>query len=193
MLDLTIHSRGKMVNMVSLNTSTLNNTFCQSMRQRTGLICSKCYAARLEAFRHAAKDKFSNNADILSSAPISDQDIPIINRLCVRFHSFGELINRLHYRNLVKIAEKNPEVMFSLWTKRPNLVDTKIKPDNMILIYSSPMLNTAGKRPAGFNKVFTVYDRDHAGEVDINCSEVCFNCRLCYSHNGVINVNERLR
>ena len=74
------------------------------------------------------------------------------------------------------------------------------KPSNLIVIYSSPVLNKAVnvdvlKAVYPFiDKVFTVYDKEHAGSVNINCgSNHCLSCLKCYKKRTTDVINERLK
>ena len=110
------------------------------------------------------------------------------------YHSYGELHNAQHFINYLYIAAGNPQTIFTLWTKRKGIVQrvlkSRTKPDNMIIIYSSPVVDKQARLPKGFDKVFTVYSKGSAQDTTINCHGSCNTCRLCYSHNDTININE---
>ena len=116
MLHITIGS-GKMDGIVSINTSSLQNDFCQSMHDCRDNVCNSCYAIRLTKFRSTLENKLEKNSELLSEAPLADDQIPakIGTAKLVRFNSFGELINTQHYRNLIKIVENSVyNIRFSL-------------------------------------------------------------------------------
>ena len=98
-----------------------------------------------------------------------------------------------HARNFIRIAQRQPDTIFSLWTKKPALilkalVSMKLeKPKNLILIYSNPKVNTTAKLPYMFDKVFNAVTDD--GD-EVNCTGKCKDCMLCYSHNDVEQVYE---
>ena len=71
----------------------------------------------------------------------------------------------------------------------------------MIIILSSVLLNTAidadtasAKYPF-IDKVFTVYDKEHAQDVNINCgARSCAECQRCYHKSeGIEYINELLK
>lgn len=188
MLHITEHQYSKMCGMVSINTSSLHNAFCRKMSKIEDTVCQSCYARRLEKFYPAASKCFFQNGQILVGEV---GNIPRLNRAYIRFHSFGELMNEVHYHNFVAIAEHNPETRFGLWTKRPELVDVDAKPHNLILVHSSPYLNRPAELPTGFDKVYTVYD--HYTDIDINCVGKCIDCQMCYTRNSVVYISEVLR
>lgn len=183
---------GKMLGISSINTPTSTNPFCKSM-QKTDSVCKSCYAQRGESHRTHLVDAFSRNL-FLTQRSLEIGEIPTINANIFRFHSYGELHNMQHFINYLYIAAGNPHTIFTLWTKRKGIVQrvlkSRTKPDNMILIYSSPVVDKQATLPKGFDKVFTVYSKDNAQDTTINCHGSCNTCRLCYSHNDTININE---
>jgi hypothetical protein len=186
--------KGKMVGIPSINTSTTDNTFCQAM-QKTDSICKSCYAQRYEKLRPSMVNAFRRNK-FLSERPLQPEELPAINAQIARFASYGELINMMHFINLLRIALANPRTIFTLWTKRYRIVQRVLnvlgKPDNLILIYSSPVVGVPSKLPKGFDKVFTAFARG-SDMTDINCHGACNDCRLCYSHNDTTFINEIIK
>jgi len=192
-IHVTFHTsrkgKNKMESMVSINTDTYNNPFCQRMSQVPGSVCSSCYAMRLsQYYGKKSTAPFVRNGELLNSY-MEDWQIPRLNVAYCRFHSFGELESDLHFLNLVRIAKANPDTTFALWTKRPNLVTLEIVPPNMILVYSMLMLNAPGVIPKGFYKCFSVHTDDRV----MNCEESCFSCLKCYRWDGDVFIKERLR
>lgn len=192
MIHITIGS-GKLAGINSINTSTLENEFCSKMR-KTDSVCAKCYAARYESFRTSLEARLVQNSAILSEKVLSRDVLPYINAIAFRFSAFGELINENHLVNLLAIAEKNPHCIFTLWSKRKDLINKVLretkKPENLILIYSSPKISQIAKKPMFFDKVFTVFGKSEKGSVAINCHGSCASCMLCYSKNEIVHINE---
>ena len=202
LLHLTIHKKGKLAGITSINTSSLQNEFCNSIGCRNikrkdreyRSVCELCYAEKNEKVRKNLEKCLINNSDILSKELLNDRQVPILNQKYVRFHSFGELINDIHFQNFLKIAKLNPETTFSLMTKRYDIVMKYPKLDNIIYIASSPLIN----KPVSdinvlkyFDKVFTVYSNDNIG---ITCgAKDCMHCLKCYSKSGEKSINELLR
>jgi hypothetical protein len=185
---------GKLAGIISINTPTSTNPFCQSM-QKTDSVCKSCYAQRYEKLRPNIVTAFERNT-FLSERELLPQEIPAINEQIARFASYGELINMMHFINLLRIALANRQTIFTLWTKRPKIVQIVLKllgkPDNLILIYSSPVVGVPSKLPKGFDKVFTAFARG-SDMTDINCHGACNSCRLCYSHNDTTLINEIIK
>ena len=186
--------RGKLANIISINTPTSTNQFCQSM-QKTDSVCKSCYAQRYEKLRPNIVTAFERNL-FLSERELLPLEIPTISDDIARFASYGELINMMHFINLLRIALANPRTVFTLWTKRYRIVQRVLKhmdkPDNLILIYSSPVVGKVSALPKGFDKVFTTFARG-TDMTDINCHGSCNTCRLCYSHNDTVNINEIIK
>lgn len=198
MLHITTHKKkstesNKMDGMLSINTNSLTNQFCLRMRQ-TDSICKSCYNKRMEKVSKQMVSAFQKNSEELTSV---DFQAPILNASVVRFNSFGELINTQHYIKLLKICKANPNTSFTLWTKRPDIVQAvNEKAPNLILIYSCHMKNQAENIPAMFDKTFTVYTTKHIREnaIEINCgSKVCIQCKICYSKNNISEVSEKIK
>ena len=193
----TIHitqGSGKLAGIQSINTPTTTNPFCQSM-QKTDSVCKSCYAQRYEKIRPNIVTAFERNL-FLSERELLPLEIPTISDDIARFASYGELINMMHFINLLRIALANPRTVFTLWTKRYRIVQRVLKhmdkPDNLILIYSSPIVGKVSALPKHFNKVFTTFARG-TDTTDINCHGACNTCRLCYSHNDTVNINEIIK
>lgn len=177
---------GKMEGIPSLNTNPLSNKYCNK-QSKTKTICSRCYSRRiLNTYRHTCIPPYQINSELLSKGML--KKIPKYNIAFFRFHSHGELINKIHYKNFCRIAEHNPQTMFVLWTKRINLTRNSAKPNNLILIYSTPQINCENPiLPKGFDKVFSVYT-SHSN--NINCHGKCIECLKCYTKNNIIFINE---
>lgn len=193
MINLTEHKatkfKNKMDGFTSINVSVKRNGFCQQMQKQDGLICKHCYAKRV--YPNMEK-RYSENIDWFLSDDFRPEPI---NRSIVRIHSFGELYNEKHFENLIKLFLYNPQTTFTMWTKRKDIVEKVFshteKPSNLILIYSSPVLNTTSKLPEGFDKVFTVFAPDQ--KVEINCMKSCRDCMKCYTKNNIAFINEELK
>jgi len=198
---ITNEMTGKMQKMWSLNTSPSTNKFCLSMRQNPNYICSKCYSKASEHRWKSARSAWSHNSAVLSSKLLADNEVPDLSKYkncpdIFRMQAHGDLVNDIHYRNLIKIAEKNSDIMFALWTK--NLVIVRmvglIQLDNLINVFSTFELNNPHPYlPIGFDKVFSVYTKEFAEEnnININCgAKECFSCRLCYTKNDIMFINE---
>lgn len=193
---LTRKHSAKMQGMMSINTSTVMNPFCQKMKE-TDSICRKCYARSLEPFRSKGlgySKLWFNNGVELSSSPL--KRIPKLKVKVMRLHAFGELVNRMHLENFKLIAEGNFNTLFTLWTKRGDIVKGFIKPANMILIYSEPKVNKVCKDvPENFDKIFVVFNKKFAKEnnIEINCEQKCIDCMKCYTHNNIQVINETMK
>ena len=193
MINLTEHKatkfKNKMDGFTSINVSVKRNGFCQQMQKQDGVICKHCYAKRV--YPNMEK-RYSENTDWFLSEDFRPEPI---NRSIVRIHSFGELYNEKHFENLIKLFNYNPQTTFTMWTKRKDIVEKVFarteKPSNLILIYSSPVLNTTAKLPEGFDKVFTVFTPDQ--NVEINCAKSCKDCMKCYTKNNIAFINEELK
>ena len=185
---------GKLAGLQAINSNTLSNDFCSTMR-KTDSICKVCYsAAMLSGSRKNCAPAFERNSVLLSAALIPVDRMPYINAAIFRFHGHGELINSVHLENIYRIAERNPATTFTLWTKRRDLIRTgRARPDNFILIYSNPSLDKVmAKPPARFDKVFNNVKADYTGPA--NCTgQKCIDCQLCYTSGGETVIVEHVK
>lgn len=195
MIKITQHGKDtKMQGLSSLNTSSLKNPFCKNMSQNKDNICFSCYSNIYSKMRKNLELVLQENSRLLSKT--YDKKINFNDKI-VRLDSFGELINRVHFKNLIKICLDNPKTSFTLWSKRKNIINhvfrSMRKPSNLILIYSNPLVNNEAKLPKYFNKTFNVYTKKYSIEnnIKINCGKkICIECNICYSKNIIRIVNE---
>lgn len=197
-LHITMGS-AKMEGIPSFNTAATKNPFCIKMNGSADktLICTNCYAVNTEKRYANLVGALERNNDLFERI-LLDSELPRLNYAIARFDSFGEVHNEIHVLNYFNIARKNPETIFGFWTKRKDIIKKVLKmvskPDNVILIHSSSKKNKIDKLPAGYDKVFTAHKKsDLKPSVTINCSHKCNDCRLCYSHNDVVYINEIMK
>lgn len=196
---------GKMSGLHSISTSVAVNPYCQKRMQNGNSICSYCFANAMMKQYKALNECTTRNAEILTGSVLPDSVLPLIPSRYFRFESFGDLINENQVINYFNIAKKNPDTFCALWTKNPHIINKVInkgysKPANLQIVLSSPLVNKPVKSVKyGFiDKVFTVYDKQVAKSVNINCgARSCLGCGLCYRPNpvgvGVVYVNELLK
>ena len=203
MKDLIHQSKmlGKLDEMYAINTNTLTNEFCIKQHKAKGgkHICSKCYSFRyLLGYRKNAVPALQRNSDLLSSRILTYEEIAAFKpkgKLGIyRFDGHGELINEIHLKNYMMIAEYHPEFVFALWSKRKDLVQKYVKscgkPDNMVLVYSNPTIDRVMSAPPPcFDKVFNnVSSGGHEWE---NCTgQRCKDCKLCYTSETKVIVEK---
>ena len=187
---------GKMAGIPSISTSVLENPICQKRREQKDSICSKCFAANTAARYSSLAKNLKSNLELLTGEilplDVLPRFIPELSNI-VRFESFGDLANANQAINYLNIAKVNPGIRFAIWTKNIGILAKAVemvgKPDNVRVIYSSPIVNHAidvEKTQRAFDcidAVFTVYDKKHVVEnsVEINCgAKSCITCRNCY-------------
>ena len=96
----------------------------------------------------------------------------------------SELINNTHLINFMNICNKNEDVIFTLWTKRNDLIKRHFKnhkkPKNLILIFSNSKFDKPmDKIPLYFDKTFNVINKN--SNIKANCSGKCKDCMICYT------------
>ena len=206
---ITKNHSGKMQGMQSLSVACTKCKLCIKAHQTNDdlCVCKHCYSFRMLARYKSLREKLENNYDFFTTANLIADDIPVINASMFRFEAFGDLATTEQFRNYVMIAKCNPNTTFTLWTKRPYIIERAFdiydigKPKNLIIIYSEPYINKAWaeseynairKVYPFIDKVFTVHN--NAESININCgAKKCAECRLCYTRNSVHIINELLK
>lgn len=190
-LHYCVNHTGKMSGLQSLSTSVTTNPHCIARRAKGDSICAKCFAAAMMA-RYKNLDLCTiENGRILSAGLIPESQLPIIPVRYFRFESTGDLSSMIQAANYIRIAAKNPDTLCALWTKNPQYIQQAINagfviPANLQIVLSSPIINKPIKstRFEFVNKIFTVYDKKAAKDVNINCgARSCLACGRCYRPN----------
>lgn len=188
-IHITVNHRGKMTGMQSLSTSCLNNNICQARAKDKNSICSKCYAQRQMKMYKNMDKCFTKNAHVLCNRVLDIKEFPLLNCAFFRLEAFSDLQNEIQLINYFNLCKANPHVKFALWSKNYWIIDNVIKsgvskPKNLNIVLSSPYLNKVAdfKRFDWVDRVFTVFDQEHAKDVNINCGgNSCLACQKCYN------------
>ena len=205
---------GKLEGFHSVSTSPETSAFCERMSHCKGAICEKCFSRRsivpeLGGYKKGLRANLAHNSEWLNQ-PHELSDFPELNDLYFRIESHGDVDTVMQAVNLVKLVLRNPKTSFTAWTKNPVAWDKAFKemggkPANLIMIYSSPMINVKVnlvKLQRVFpwiDKTFTVYDPEYLlnneqARESINCgARQCMACKLCYTMNDVQEINEILK
>lgn len=193
---------GKMNGIPSISTSCLANPICLQRMLDGESICAHCFAeTTLNRYKDAGKAML-NNTYLLTESILDTDLLPVFpNVSIVRIESFGDVANVTQAINYCNICKKNPAVTFAWWTKNVSIVakafDIVGKPENVILIESSPKVNVEKPKSSEYvDKVFTVYSKEYIIEhnIDVNCgARCCATCRRCYSKNTGTQVKEQLK
>lgn len=201
---ITWKMTGKMEGLTSLSTSRRLNPWCQARARKDVGVCAKCYAERFMKFRKDIAPKMERNTEALTSRLLTDEEIPYLNCYAFRFEVYGDLINETQAINYVTIAQKNPQTKFALWTKNPWILERTFmavkKPKNLQIVFSVTALNNEAityemvhARYPFIDKIFTVFDKEHAKNVKINCQKKCNKCMKCYKNSKEKEIKEVLK
>lgn len=209
-VGFTTKMTGKMLGICSLSTSPLVNPRCADRAKDPNSVCHRCFSRTTMEYRKICAEKFGINGNVLSDHVIPVNEWPVILKSAypeIRIESFGDVINVIHVINYFNLCKRNPKITFTAWTKNIDLYEAAVKmghekPDNLILIASSPMLNkeiNVEKHPI-VDKIFTVYTFEYIkvnniGPDFINCgARSCKKCGRCYHKaDGVENIREILK
>jgi hypothetical protein len=200
----TIHiskMTGKLEGFKSISSNTITNSYCikQNASNDNENICTKCYShTMLNSYRKNMQAPLERNSIALSNEILPIDQLPMIMDAFFRFNAHGELINDIHLINLVNIAIKNPHCNFALWTKRNDIIkkyfDNNVKLSNLILIFSNSKISKImSKPPKHFDKTFNNVLEHEFIELQNCTGQQCKNCLLCYTHNNVITIVEKVK
>lgn len=203
-VHVTTNHNDKMAGVSSLSTSPLCNGLCKARTQVDGMICAHCYSMTMQKRFKGLQEALKKNADILTTYIFEPDEMPRLfsETGYFRFEAFGDLINEIQVVNYFNMARYNPQMKCALWTKNPWIIASAIrkygieKPANLTIIGSSYYVNKPMTYEAFpfIDKVFTVYDKAHAANVDINCGgRSCAECGRCYENYGGRVVSELLK
>lgn len=196
-IHITTHG-GKMEGIPSISTSCIGNDRCIYRSSCKGTVCAGCYAQRHLAYRRSLAMKLDESNSVLYERLLTDEEIQKIpiGTWCFRIESFGDVRNVIHARNYLRIIKANPRTTFGVWSKNTDRWEKAARiegrPDNMVFMYSSVMMNRAVNikdvrriyptiHP---DKIFTVYTKKYAVNqgIKINCGgRRCIECMKCYS------------
>ena len=194
-----------MTGLHSLSTAVTVNPHCIKRMQKGDSICAHCFAASMMKQYTRLNNALKSNTEILAASVLPFSVLPLIPSRYFRFEAFGDIINTNQVINYFNIARKNPDTLCALWTKNPHIVAKAIemgheKPANLQIVLSSPLVNRPVKstKYSFIDKIFTVYDKQTAKGVNINCgARSCLACGRCYRPNPegvkIQYVNELLK
>lgn len=198
------HHGGKMENIDSISTSCLCNERCKKRMENKNFICYECYAAAtIERYSNSDPDKLDmydkmeRNTTFYSYYELTKDCIPVITSRVFRLESFGDLNNKLQFKNYCMLARANKHTYFALWTKNPDIIADALKdgvtiPKNMDIVYSIPkknwiltrqqMMNIKKKYPF-IKKFFVVVTKEYQKKhkIKVNCQKKCYKCIKCYT------------
>ena len=183
---------GKMKDLISWSTSPFNPV-CDRRAAVKDSVCAHCFSRRMMAIYKALAAKLARNRDWIVSMELEPADVYKFKPKSgyFRFEAFGDLFSPLQVKNYFTITAAIDQYGLE-------------KPANLNIIYSVAGLNSNAAaaiydafQACGYefiDKVFTVYDAEHADGVNINCgAKACATCGLCYEKNNVVFINEKLK
>ena len=193
---------GKMTGIPSVSTSCLANPICLKRMLDGDSICAHCFAnTTLSRYTDCGKAML-NNTYLLTESILPLDMLPLFKSDIARIESFGDVQNVTQSINYSNMCLINPNTTFAWWSKNIPIIAKAFdiiggKPDNVILIESSPKVNVKLEPSSHYvDKVFTVYSKEYiiANDIDINCGARCCNtCRRCYRKDTEADVREQLK
>ena len=197
---------GKLDGFYAGSTSVLMNPICQARAKCEGCICKDCYAASGASRYSTLAQSLETNYIILNNFLLPEDAlatiaIPTTNGK-TRIEAHGDVATEICAINYVRMIRAHKHLTFAVWTKNLNLykrvLDVEGKPENMIFIASSPIVNEVMEMPKDMRQyvdhVFTVFDPVYAKthNIVINCGtweghdldHRCKNCGKCYDQDN---------
>jgi hypothetical protein len=206
------HNSGKIEGITSYDSTATNCEFCQAMRKAAENnplhICGYCYDYSQE---HGFKgvnvlNRHSLNMIIMASVDFEIDELRILNSSYInRINSSGDVPNVTYACNMIKLAYAFSALRFAFWAKNTAAVITACdkygKPENLVLVQSSPIIGSPAKLAKYFDFVFTVYlTKEDTEKAIADGSGECNGkkCKLCgykcyYNSWNSKNVAEYLR
>ncbi len=100
---------GKLKGLDAINTSPLDNNFCQTMSKNSDNICHYCYSQKmLKGLRKNCRPSWKANGELLSESELTAEQLPKIKTELCRFSAHGELINRTQSRFHFCLLDQTP-------------------------------------------------------------------------------------
>lgn len=204
---------GKMADIISFSTSPFN-PICDRRAAVVNSVCHYCFSRRMMRVYKALAAKLARNRDFISTVELSAADCYHFKPKSgyFRFEAFGDLFSTLQVKNYFTMAAamQADGIKCALWTKNPQIIKAAfdefnlIKPSNLNIVYSVAGLNSTAAaaiydafHACGYDfidKVFTVFDAEHAAGVEINCgARDCATCGKCYEKNSIKFICEKLK
>ena len=109
------------------------------------------------------------------------------NNLYFRWHDAGDIQNINHLKNIVKVANKTPNITHWIPTREHKIVNDFVKsggiiPNNLIIRISAT--NIDGKPPKNASHTSTVHSKSKAIGFECVASKqdgACLDCRACWN------------
>ena len=223
LVTITNHAAGsKMANKISISTSVTINPICIARRalNPAKYVCPHCFANAISNARPTARRSCKRNSYILTSIVIPVEywrNLKLTRKQRenakngIRLESLGDVCNVIQCANYINVVKAFPEYSFTVWSKNWKIWELAFaiygKPENLIYIHSSSMLNKIDNPASDFaasymDYDFTVYEREYAitnPQIEYNCctpyeSRQCVrDCNECYSKHNYIHRGEILR
>lgn len=188
--NVAYHDSGKIEGISSLDSSAHNCEFCATMRKAAGNnplhICGMCYDfAQEHSFKgRNVLNRHSLNLLIMSTIDFSIEELATLPETeLIRINSSGDTANIIYARNMIKYVYAHAYTKTAYWAKNtaPIIAACKElgKPENLILVQSSPIIGHPAKLAEFFDYVFTVYVTKEATEAAIKDGSCACNGKKC--------------
>lgn len=188
--NVAYHDSGKIEGSSSLDSSAHGCGFCAAMREAAKNnplhICGMCYDFAQENSYKGRNilNRHSLNLLIMSTVEFTIDELATLPATeIVRINSSGDTENIIYARNMIKYVYAHTYTKTAYWAKNiaPIIAACKElgKPENLILVQSSPIIGHPAKLAEFFDYVFTVYVTKEATEAAIKDGSCACNGKKC--------------
>lgn len=168
------------------------------LREVEGSVCSKCYACKGHYTWEPPRKAQDKRLISLGDPRWVEAMITVLKHKKVRYfrwHDSGDLQSTRHLKNIIKVAEGLPDMMFWLPTKEKKILADYFRrsdyvPPNLCIRLSAPMIDTApSKLPEHWPvevKTCTVHFKEEPHGVECEAYKrggECGECRACWDWN----------
>lgn len=187
----------KKMETISWSTSAKDCNTGSKLRKIKNSVCSKCYALKGNYARYAKNiepamrrrlESINNASWVDAMIYIMNNQKQVVNSGLFRWHDSGDIQNLDHFKKIIKVAEKTPQVKHWLPTKESNLIQNYkgAIPKNLIIRLSGSFID--GKQPKYSHTSTVTTDREKATCRSFENGGACGPCVKCWD-SSVKNVS----
>ena len=166
--SVAYHDSGKIEGIFSLDSSATSSEFCKAMRKvaenNPAHICGMCYDyAQEHSFKgRNVRNRHALNLLIMSTVEFTKEELTVLpGGLLNRINSSGDTENIIYARNMINYAFSHQFGKIGYWAKNIfpiiRACDELGKPDNLVLVQSSPIIGKVVPLAKYFDYVFVVF------------------------------------
>jgi hypothetical protein len=185
---------------LSYGISALSCNIGAKLAKIAGSVCNGCYALKANYAYPSVRKAHIQRYNSLTSISWVDSMVTMISKSKTeyfRWHDSGDLQSFQHLLDIVRIADRLPDVQFWLPTREKSLVNKFMAsfgdfPANLVVRVSAAMVDS--EAPKGYANTSTVHTDTLIDGIECKAylnKNKCGDCRICWD-KSVKNVSYRL-